>query len=338
MPWDKRLGLTARRVTPAVDELASLAGTLTGFERAADVVLLRMSGVRLSESTVQRVTEDAGARLGERLAAGETFGPEEEWAWQRDADGKRCAYLSIDHTGVPQQAPGGGRAEHRMAAVAMVTNAKSQFEEQAPKDPHQVRYLAGFYDLDELGLLWRRQAAQVGWDEADRQVALSDGAPCLERFIEKNAPLAIRILDFYHASEHAAELARAIYPDDEDAFKARHAGWCHQLKHEGGVALLAAWEALDQTGWTAAQRECYRQQSQYVRNNIQRMDYPAYQAHGWRIGSGPVEAACKLVIGGRLKGSGMRWTEPGSNRVCHLRALFLGQRGQWEAFWYGLGV
>ena len=51
--------------------------------------------------------------------------------------------------------------------------------------PHQVRYLAGFYDLDELGLHWRRQAAQVGWDEAERQIPLTDGAPCLENFIEK---------------------------------------------------------------------------------------------------------------------------------------------------------
>ena len=61
-----------------------------------------------------------------------------------------------------------------MAAVAMVFNARSEFEEQPPKDPHQVRYLAGFYDLDELGLHWRRQAAQVGWDEAERQIALTD--------------------------------------------------------------------------------------------------------------------------------------------------------------------
>jgi hypothetical protein len=338
LPWDVQLGLTSRRVTPAVAELVTLAGTLSSFEAAAERILERMSGIRLAESTVQRVTEDAGQRLGEKLAARETFGPQEHWDWQRDADGKRCAYLGVDHTGVPQQAFGGGKADGRMAAVAMVFNARSEFEEQPPKDPHQVRYVAGFYDLDELGLHWRRQAAQVGWDEAERQIALTDGAPCLENFVEKNAPLAVRILDFYHASEHVAELVRALHPGQEEAFEKLHGEWCHQLKHEGGAALLATWEALDQSTWNDAQRECYRKQQQYVRNNAHRMDYPTYLAHGWRIGSGPVEAACKLVVGQRLKGTGMRWRERGSNNVCHLRALFLSQPGQWEAFWYGTAI
>jgi hypothetical protein len=153
-PWDDKLGLGKRRVTPGAEELASLAGTLTGFESAAERTLWRMSGIRLSESTVERITEDAGQRLGEELAAKKTFGPKQSWEWQRDAQGRRCAYLSIDHTGVPQQAAGGGPAEGRMAAVAMVFNARSEFEEQPPKDPHQVRYLAGLYDLDELGAQW----------------------------------------------------------------------------------------------------------------------------------------------------------------------------------------
>jgi hypothetical protein len=37
------------------------------------------------------------------------------------------------------------------------------------------------------------------------------------------------------------------------------------------------------------------------------MDYPRYRSKGWQIGSGPVESACKTVVGQRLKGPGMRW-------------------------------
>lgn len=51
------------------------------------------------------------------------------------------------------------------------------------------------------------------------------------------------------------------------------------------------------------------------------------------IGSGPVELACKRVVGQRLKGAGMRWGEDGANAVCHLRALFLSEISQWRAFW-----
>ena len=72
---------------------------------------------------------------------------------------------------------------------------------------------------------------------------------------------------------------------------------------------------------------------QHFEKNLPRMDYPRYQRQGWQIGSGSVEAACKTVIGGRLKGAGMRWGEDGADAVSHLRALFLSENGQWDAFW-----
>jgi hypothetical protein len=80
-------------------------------------------------------------------------------------------------------------------------------------------------------------------------------------------------------------------------------------------------------------KEVHRQVEQYVKNNVHRMDYPRYRERRWQIGSGPVEAACKTVVGQRLKGSGMRWGEEGAGAVCHLRALWRSQNGLWEEFW-----
>ena len=34
-----------------------------------------------------------------------------------------------------------------------------------------------------------------------------------------------------------------------------------------------------------------------------------------------------------LGGSGMRWGCPGSDALCHLRALYLSEPNQWDAFW-----
>jgi hypothetical protein len=96
------------------------------------------------------------------------------------------------------------------------------------------------------------------------------------------------------------------------------------------LTLLAQ---LDQRGRSPAAREVYRQVTQYVRNNVHRMDYPRYRANGWLIGSGHVEAACKTVVGQRLKGAGMRWSEDGADAVASLRALFKSEAGQWDAFW-----
>ena len=33
----------------------------------------------------------------------------------------------------------------------------------------------------------------------------------------------------------------------------------------------------------------------------------------------------------RLKGTGARWSE-GADAVCHLRALFRSEKGQWDAY------
>lgn len=71
----------------------------------------------------------------------------------------------------------------------------------------------------------------------------------------------------------------------------------------------------------------------YFANQVHRMDYPTYVSKGWAIGSGPVESACKTVIGQRMKGAGMRWGEDGADRVAHLRALFKSGDNQWDAYW-----
>ena len=33
-----------------------------------------------------------------------------------------------------------------------------------------------------------------------------------------------------------------------------------------------------------------------------------------------------------MRGGGMRWGEAGAEAVCHLRAGFRSEKGQWEAF------
>ena len=332
VPWDRQLGLGVATLTPAASQVASIAGVQTSFAQSAEVTLQKLCGLRLGESTVERVTEAAGERLAKLLEEKVTFGERKPWAWQRDARGRSCAYVSLDATGVRQQGAGGAKADGRMAYVGMLYNPRSKHDSQPP-ERHSVRYLAGFYQLDELGLQLRRQAAQVGWDEAEQQIALSDGGHGLEEFFRKNFPLAECILDFWHAAEHLTELGLALYPDDEPQRQERVGAWCHQLKHHGGATMLTTLEALDLSGYAPSVRQAHAECLRYFRNHHHRMDYPRYVANGWQIGSGPVESACKTVVANRLKGSGMRWGEDGSDAVCHLRALYLSQPGQWESFW-----
>jgi hypothetical protein len=338
-PADDAFGLGASDLTPGAEQLAVLFGTVASFAEAAEKLLPKASGLRLAESTVERATEAAGSRLGEALAAGETFGPATDWDWPADQRGRTVAYVSIDATGVPIQGPGGVEAEGRMAWVGKVFAPRPAAQGRAvaaacrPAAAGRARYLAGLMGLDELGEPLRRQAAQVGMDRAAQWVALSDCGSGVEEFLRVNFPRAVRIADFYHVAEHLGDLAKAWHPGDPAATAALSATWCHTLKHEGGGAALATLEALDLRGRPESTAEVHRQVTQYLRNHADRMDYPTYLAAGWQIGSGHIEAACKTVVNERLKRSGMRWGAGGADAVCHLRALFKGDAEQWEAFW-----
>lgn len=324
-------------------------------------------GLRLGESTVQLVSQDAGQRLGTLHEEGHTLGDSKPFAWHKDARGKTCAYLSLDLTSVPQQAHGGGPAEGRMPYVAAIYNPAPEKPSQGqaaplptpgyepvaetvapadalpqpaaagtpPERPRmQARYLAGLWNLAALGLMLRKQAAQVGMEKAEQWIALSDGGNGLENFARSNfnrADLVI-ILDFWHPTGYLEELARSWHPDAEDKRVAQTQAWCQTLKHKGGQALLEVLKGLDlprNKAVTAAHQEALS----YIGNNVHRMDYPYYLSQGWQIGSGPIESACKTVVGQRLKLAGMRWREYGTDNICHLRALFKSDKDQWDAFW-----
>lgn len=331
-PWCDKLRLGKSALTPAADEIAALAGVLGSFADGAERVLMKMAGLRLSESTVERTTEAAGRRVRQRLCEGQSLGPTRDWTWQRDAGGRRCAYVSLDATGVRQQGSGGRHADGRMAYVGMIYNPRSEYDSQRPPQ-RQVRYLSGFFELEALGRQLHREALEVGWANADQQVALSDGGAGLEQFFKQFFPKAVRILDFYHAHEHLVELSQALYGEDEAARQTWLDDVCHRLKHEGGPVVRRLLEEMDLGNRSAMVREVHRQQTQYFRNHEHRMDYPTYLRNGWQIGSGPVESACKTVVGNRLKGGGMRWGEDGADAVCHLRALYLSEPVCWDSFW-----
>ena len=331
-PWDRQLGLTGQALTPAAAQVVSQAGVLSSFGDAAERALPTMCGLKLSESTVQRTCEQQAQRVKQQLHEGKPQGPAQSWPWQRDAHGRTCAYVGLDHTGVPQQGPDGTRADHRMAAVGLVYNPDSAHDDR-PRPPHQVRFLAGFYDLETIGRQLRREAEAVGIMEAEVQLAFSDGGSGLESTLKKFFPRATCILDFWHAKEHLVELAQALWPNDGDRRQAWLDEQCHRLKHEGGAAVLAQLETLDTGQASATAQEAIRKQRVYFGNHAHRMDYPTYLANGWQIGSGPVESACKTVVGNRLKGGGMRWGEPGSDAVCHLRAVYLSDPTCWDRLW-----
>src|SRR5262249_26472212 len=245
VPWDTILRLSSQRLTPGAQEVVCLAGLQQSFGKAAERTLYKMAVLRLSEFTGGRTTEGFGGPLGERFQHGEVCGPASSWKWNRDANGRTCAYVSIDATGILMQGLEGAKVDGRMVNVGMIYNPQPrQDHEEALSKPCQgVRYLAGLYSLEELGRLLRRQGAQVDMDAAEVWIALTDGGNGLEEFLDVYFPRAVKILDFQHVAEHLGTFAKQFRqgPLAEQLLTA----WCHTLKHAGGATLLRVLQRLD---------------------------------------------------------------------------------------------
>ena len=100
---------------------------------------------------------------------------------------------------------------------------------------------------------------------------------------------------------------------------------CEQLDNGQLAKILDALTIHKDTNESA--RRCL----DYLLCNRHRMNYPAFRAQGLSVGSGVVEAGCKIVVGTRLKRSGMHWSVTGANAILSLRCCKLS--GRFEDFW-----
>jgi hypothetical protein len=323
------LGLSAGRLSPGAEPLVALAGALDPFRRGADL-LRRLAGLDVSAAAARRLTERAGRDLLGRHARGEVVPAAAGRPWDftlpEADDGRRfpgtVAYVGLDSFAVPTR--GRGAVAWRMLYVGLLYD---------PRKRHTV-YLADF-DHERLAALLRRYAVALRLGAAEAVVALTDGGAGLEAALRRCFGAVEFVLDFWHACEHLYAFAWLWHGRDSPAGRQ----WAEQaagvLRLGGGARLLEWLGELRLPAGTAAEVvEGLRELRGFVGRQAHRMDYPSYRAKGWDIGSGPTEAGCK-VLGGRLKGSGMRWAEAGSAEVAALRALYASGEGMWDAYWQG---
>ncbi len=167
-------------------------------------------------------------------------------------------------------------------------------------------------------------------------LGLADGAPDNWIFLKQHT--ARQILDFYHAREYIGKAASAIFGRDKKNKKIWEEDWSHALKHKQGSVTRLLTElkghlaAIGETMNSIERCEEIRKVIVYYTNNKERMNYSRQLKHHLPIGSGVIEAACKVLIKQRMCISGSRWKEQGASAVIALRALKL-STGRWEQFW-----
>lgn len=335
-PTDQEFRIEGKQ-TRGARELITLAGNLEPFAEGGGLLLPRMAGLYVSASVVQRTTEAVGADVAARREAGEVFGQSISWNWHTDAAQQRVAYASLDATAVLQQGHGATRVEARMPWVAAVFNAHPEGRKRRDRRLQQIRYVSGLMSLPEVSRQLRRECQAAGLEKADLVIALTDGGNglenCLQDAVSGLSRRTVFILDYFHAVEHLREFANAWLGSDTACSRKQVQKWKQILKSRGGEVLMKRLEKLDLTAEASSVREAHHELLGYFRNNLHRTDYPTYIKNGWQIGSGVIEAACKSVVGRRLKQSGMRWTSQQTTPMCQLRALYRSSPGLWADYW-----
>lgn len=350
VPLDESLGVV-EGCTPGLARLACRAGALEPFEDASQS-LATYCGIQIEGRRIQRLIQRLGpefARWNQRLPAptslpagtvfyveadgtGIPVRPEEVAGREgKGEDGQattREIKVGVTFRQSPTEKP---VASPREAGTKSTRPKKPAVDSRPPRTPGSTRYVTTTGNAQEFGEKLRDLARRQAMGLAALVVFLGDGAAWVWELARVWFPFAKLILDFYHAAEHVGLLCEILFGKDTRSAKAQRETWVKILKdQEQGVdqVIQQAKAALPRRGQRRPQA---LKALAYFENNRDKMRYWEYQAQGLFIGSGVVEAACKTVVGQRLKQSGMFWGLPGAHNILDIRCVL--ENGQFDQFW-----
>jgi len=128
----------------------------------------------------------------------------------------------------------------------------------------------------------------------------------------------------FHAKQHLSELSKVLFGATPKAEKWTH---CRYEELDGGRMD----DLLKEIGIYVKHFPEAEQCRTYFQNNRERMRYPEFRAMGLCTSIGVARAGCKLIVGGRLKKSGIHWSVAGANAILALRCTI--KSGRYESFW-----
>jgi hypothetical protein len=337
-PADQQLDLVDTEFSPGVRRMQALVGQQAPFEHGREQLKL-LAGLDVTTKSVERVAESIGADIARQEQQ------EIDRAVQLDlpilvGEPVPVLYVQMDGTGVPvvkKETAGrkgkldGLPAHTREAKLGCVfTQTKRDKEGFAIRDPDSTTYTGAIETANQFGKRLYVEAWKRGWSRAEKKIVIGDGAEWIWNLAQEHFPGAVQIVDLFHARQHLWDLARLLYPNDTK----RRNVWIglHQKRwlDKGKIAkLVASLHAIQTADADLAKK--IRNEADYFVTNAARMKYPKFRKQHLFVGSGVIEAACKTVIGHRLKQSGMFWTVKGANSILALRCCHL--NGRFEDYW-----
>lgn len=340
-PRDRELDVEGVACSPGVRRMMSVVGSESSFDRGREQLEL-LAGIEVTAKAVERQAEAVGSAI-EASQQSEIRRAKQLELPEVCAPAVPILYIEMDGTGVPvvkaETEGRAGKLEGQPAHTREVklgcvfTQTTSDQDGRPARDEASTSYVAAIETAGAFGLRLYTEAWRRGWSRAQKSVVIGDGAVWIWNLADQHFPSAIQIVDLYHARQHLWDLSTKLFPHDDKGRKRWIARCLERLdrgKIEGLVKILR-----DSPPVTEDLVKTVAPEAEYFERNADRMRYPAFRAQGLFVGSGVVEAGCKIVIGARLKCSGMFWTVRGANAIIALRCCRLSRR--FEDYWADRG-
>lgn len=211
--------------------------------------------------------------------------------------------------------------------------------DQHKAQPLVTTYQATMGDVGHFEPLVRLEAEKRGLRQAGQVLVLADGGNWIDPLVARQFRSFVRIVDWYHASQHLWDCARAVHGTDVGLVTALAKRWENLLWNGKVGRVIQQLERQAQRLGSPKDEDGPEHPRRVLANNVgyfcthrQHMDYPSYRQRGWPIGSGVVEAGVKQ-FNKRVKGTDQFWNRDGLEPILSLRALWLSQDQRWEGYW-----
>jgi hypothetical protein len=332
-PLDEELGLLPHRAwTPLLIEHAVRLGIWMPFAHAVKQVA-QLLHTQLSAATLTRLTEQAGvayAAVQEAQLAQVLSDPGPLVA------GPPLVQVSVDGAFVPLVH--GVWVEAKTLVIGTVQPPVRTAAGRLEVHTSDLSYFSRVAECHTFTEQATLEILRRGTLQAGRVCGVVDGAVWEQDFLHFHCPGAVHILDWPHGVGYLARVAHALYGADTPESATWLAAQRQTLLTGDPAVVLDRLRGLadDLTLQTGAgppppALAVLEDTWAYLTKRLDQIQYAAFRAQGFPIGSGAVESANKLVVEARLKGAGMHWALEHVNPLLALRAMACSDR--WEEAW-----
>ncbi|GAC1402876.1 MAG: hypothetical protein NVSMB65_19850 [Chloroflexota bacterium] len=334
-PVDAALGLGPGALSPGLLQAVCRGGVEDAFGHGAEVVGSTL-GITVGDDTTRRSTEGVGEVAEAELQAAITRAQADQEVWPV-AQRRECpAVLVVEVDGLQVHLRDGWH-EMKVGRVAPL-GPKLTFDRRTGRSFLKLGASEYCASLEEAeAFWWRVHVTACRYSLGSRPVTvvvLADGAEWIwnraRAFLALPDVRVVEILDLYHLEQRLWTVAKAVFGNLPPITAAWVEPLLRRLYGEGAPPVLAALRALQPSDEEGA--EAVRTALDFVTTQAARMNYPAFAAQQFPLGSGAIESSCRALIAEREKKTGMRWSRAGAQTVATLRALH--RSGQWAAFWH----